>query len=174
MKPDITLKGIYRDRLIDGTGAVVHDSGWTPNTIVTNGRVLLAGFIKQDAVLGLQHLAVGEGLAAWDTDGPPPPTEAETGLVSPFAALIAFADLKVVYLNASDEPIAEASSRLQITATLDPGYPTPPDGETTYPLREFGLFGDFEGSAFMINNVRHPVIHKDESATLIRVIRLYF
>jgi hypothetical protein len=41
-------------------------------------------------------------------------------------------------------------------------------------LREFGLFGQLAGSDYMLNSIRHPVIHKDGDATLIRVVRLYF
>jgi len=56
---------------------------------------------------------------------------------------------------------------------MKPGFPAPVEFNT-YPLREFGLFGIFAGQPFMINCVRHPVIYKDLSATLVREIKLYF
>ncbi len=62
----------------------------------------------------------------------------------------------------------------RITVTLGPSTPPPGSGETTFQLREFGLYGRSGGTDYMINSIRHTVIHKDESATLIRVIRLDF
>jgi hypothetical protein len=84
-------------------------------------------------------------------------------------------DLEIAYLDSGDGAQAEPSPRLQITATLGPNYPqaaTP--GLSTYPLREFGLFGRLGDTDYMINAVHHPVIHKGVSTTLTRVVRLYF
>lgn len=78
------------------------------------------------------------------------------------------------YLDETNNEVSAATSRLQITAIMEPGYPVPLAPLTTYPLREFGLFGRFGGTDYMINSIRHPLIHKDETATLIRMIRLYF
>lgn len=97
-----SIKGIYRDVLLDADGQPIRDSRWVSNTVVTRCRVLLAGFMKSDNTAGIHHLAVvGRG----------------------------------------------------------------------DPLREFGLFGLFDGKDYMINCVRHPVIHKDAASTLVRVIR---
>lgn len=93
-----SIKGIYRDVLLDADGQPIRDSRWVSNTVVTRCRVLLAGFMKSDNTSGIHHLAVGRG----------------------------------------------------------------------DPLREFGLF---DGKDYMINGVRHPVIHKDAASTLVRVIR---
>jgi hypothetical protein len=88
--------------------------------------------------------------------------------------------LELVYLNDLDEAVTVPTPRLQITATLEEGVPPAPEPQvSTYPLREFGLFGKYVDDSsieheYMIDCIRHPVIHKDESATLIRVVRLYF
>jgi hypothetical protein len=168
------LKGIYRDILKDGHGSILHDSGWVANTIVERCRILLAGFIRNDSSNGIHHLAFGQGLEAWDDNGPPASDPAATGLVTPYNPPIDFAALTVTYLDESNNEVSSPTSRLQIRAILEPGYPAPLAPLTTYPLREFGLFGRFGGTDYMINSIRHSVIHKDASATLIRMIRLYF
>jgi len=169
-----SLKGFFHDVLI-GADGTIYDFGRSSNTIVNTCRILLAGFMHNDSSSGIQHLAVGQGSPTWDAVGAPPTDPAvTTGLVNPFATVIDVADLQIEYLNAADQVVPDPTSRLQITATLDPGFPTPLPGQSTYPLREFGLFGEFDGSPFMINSIRHSVIHKDAAATLIRVVRLYF
>lgn len=122
---------------------------------------------------------MGQGLETWDTTEAPDPdpattTDLENRYTPTIPDLASGSDLALVYLDENDAVVDGPTSRLQITATLEPGYPAPLAPLTTYPLREFGLFGRFNGTDYMINAIRHPVIHKDESATLIRVIRLYF
>lgn len=168
------LKGIYRDILRGENGKVLHDSGWVSNTIVERCRILLAGFMRNDSTDGIHHLAFGQGLEAWDDNGPPDSDPAATGLVTPYNPAIAFANLTITYLDEANHEVSVPTSRLQLTAILEPGYPVPLAPLTTYPLREFGLFGRFDGTDYMINSIRHSVIHKDASATLIRMIRLYF
>lgn len=175
MRSELSIRGIYRDVIRDGQGVVVEDRGWASNTIVTRCRVLLASFLKNESAGGIRHLAVGSGDAAWDSGGAPASDpDATTGLTAPYLPPIDVADLEVAFLDAGDEVQTEASNRLQITATLGPGYPAPVPGLSTYPLREFGLFAELGGGDSMINSIRHPVIHKDAAATLIRVVRLYF
>jgi len=171
---DVFIKGIYRDVLMAGDGRVLYDSGWTANTIVDRCRILLAGFMKNESSSGIQFLAVGQGQEAWDTAGPLPSDPATTKLENPYNPPIAVDRLSLAYLEEDVSVVDYPTSRLQITATLEPGYPSPLAPLNTYPLREFGLFGSFEGDDYMINNIRHPVIHKDAAATLVRVIRLYF
>lgn len=168
------LKGIYRDILKDGQGRVLSDSGWSSNTIARQCRVLLAGFMKGDASGGIHHLAFGTGRASWDQDGPPAPDPSATDLIAPCPPPMPLNALNLIYLDEDNNEVATPTSRLQITAILEPGYPAPGTPEDTCPLREFGLFGTFDGAYFMINSIRHPVIHKDASATLIRKIRLHF
>lgn len=170
----IALKGIYRDILWDYRQRIVHDSGWVRNTIVTRFRVLLAGFVRNDAASGIVFLSVGQGDEGWDEDGAPPSPLDATHLLNPHSPAVDVADLELEYLDESDIVQSDPSPRVQVTATLPPGYPPALAGLSTYPLREFGLFGRLDGADIMLNSIRHPVIHKDESATLIRVVRLYF
>jgi hypothetical protein len=172
----IFLKGMYRDVLMADDGRVLYDSGWAANTIVDRCRILLAGFMKNESSSGIQFLAVGQGLDTWDAAGPPPPEATSTDLVNRYNPTIPVNQLSLAYLDEEPQPqvVVNPTHRLQITATLEPGYPTPLAPLNTYPLREFGLFSRFEGSNYMINNIRHPVIHKDTTTTLVRVIQLYF
>jgi hypothetical protein len=189
----ISIKGMYRDVLKSGNDRTVFDSGWRSNTIVIGCRTLLAGFMRNEAAEGdgIRFLAVGQGNnnwdALWDTPNPPyPAPETVTQLehiagdppipVAPLSPTPGQEYLKLIYLDASDEPAAPGvvTSRLQIRATLQPGYPTSLGTSKIYPLREFGLFGSINGTEYMINCVRHPMIPKDESMTLMRVMRLYF
>ena len=166
------IKGIYRDMLKGKNNAILFDSGWVPNTIVNTCRTLLAGFMKNESSNGIQYMAVGRGLEEWDANGAPTPDPATTtDLVNRHTPTIPVSNLALVYLDENDVEVPGPTNRLQITATLEPGYPPPLAAPlTTYPLREFGLFG---GADHMINCIRHPVIHKDAAATLIRVVRLY-
>ena len=168
------IRGVYRDVLHVTDNQIIHDSGWVSNTIVDRCRILLAGFIKSESASGIQSLFVGAGQESWDATGPPAPPATATTLVTPYVEPIPMERLDVVYLDAQGEVSEEPTSRLQITATLPPGYPVPIPPLATYPLREFGLFGSFNGTPYMINSIRHPVIHKDALATLIRLVRLYF
>ena len=165
------IRGMYRDVLIAGDGRILYDSGWAVNTIVDRCRILLAGFMKNESSSGIQFLAVGQGSKDWDDKGTPPPDVTSTDLVNRYNPTIPVNRLSLAYLDEEPQPqvVVNPTHRLQITATLEPGYPS-----NTYPLREFGLFGRFEGNDYMINNIRHPVIHKDAAATLVRTIRLYF
>jgi hypothetical protein len=185
----ISIRGRYRDILIGPGKRIVYDSGWRSNTIVRQCRVLLAGFMKSDQqASGIQYLAVGQGDEAWDaqwnTATPPPPDPSSTNLQNRFdppipvppASPVPGKDyLEIIYLDDSDNPAASGvvTNTLQIKAVLSPGYPAPSQFNT-YPLREFGLFGSFGATDYMINYVKHPVIYKDTSATLVREIRLYF
>jgi len=173
---NLTVKGFYCDRLYDAEGRLCRDSGWRSNTILNGCRFLLAGLMRNEtASAGIAGLAVGQGDPSWDVSGVPAANPAATtALVNRFNPAIPFSDLAVAYLDATDQVVAGPAARLQITATLAPGYPTPIAPSTSYPLREFGLFGSLNGEEIMINTIRHPVLHKDEASTLIRVIRLYF
>lgn len=169
------IRGYYRDILIKPDGQIAHDSGWSKNTIVTNCRILLASFIKGETTAGIVHLQVGQGDSAWDASGAPPSPVNTEALVTPYDPPILAGDLVIKYLDDSDNVIETAvTPRIEITASLGEDYPAPLPGIQSYPLREFGLFGQLDGTPFMINSIRHPVIHKDADATLVRKIRLYF
>jgi hypothetical protein len=168
---DLIVKGIYRDRLFSAGGAVVFDSEWRPNLIVTNCRVLLAGFMSNETtVRGIRSLQVGEGRPEWDTQPPPAPPLASNQLEDNNPFVIPVEDLILQYLDDSDVIVPGPTSRVEITATLGLNQPT----SGIFNLREFGLFGSLNGQPFMIDYVRHPVIQKSGSFTLERRVRLIF
>ena len=166
----LTPKGIYRDRLITAQGRVI-DRGWRSNTIVDRGRILLAGFMRGDGPVGIQRLLIGQGDAAWDDNPPGAPSATTQQLTDPTPFEHVVAPGEMTYLDATNTPTAGPTNRLQLVVTFGPNEPAAPD---PYPLREFGLFGTFGIDAFMINYVRHPVIHKPANATLERTIQLVF
>jgi len=173
----ISIRGIYRDILKGPNDNIIYDSGWVSNTIVDNCRNLLAGFMKNDpseSIEGIRYLAVGKGLEEWDSSGALPPDSSVIQLVDPNPFIIDVKNLSLVYLKENDEEVKGPTNRLQITATLGTKEPPAVAPLSSYPLREFGLFGKFGDDPYMIDCIRHPVIHKDVSATLIRVVRLYF
>ena len=85
--------------------------------------------------------------------------------------------LRVLILNI-DPKLVEAMlamARDEHAVALQTVHEPPPDENlSSYPLREFGLFGKYGTIPYMIDCIRHPVIHKDTSTTLVRVVRLYF
>jgi hypothetical protein len=177
----IGLKGIYRDRLLRSNGQIVYDSGWVSNTIVDSCRLLLAGFIKQDPHLLVTQpryliLRIAEGDAQWDTPkGPDVVLPDNQELIKPYDAFLQEGpQLTLKYLDKNDQVQDEPSHRLEITATLDPEKPQ----AAACALREFALcmrFGKPPNTTdYMLNHVRHRVIYKAETDTLVRVIRLSF
>jgi hypothetical protein len=164
-------QGRYHDRLLDPGGRVLADRGWRSNLIVDRARFLIAGFMRGDAPGGITLLRLGRGLAEWDGAPPPPPPRSTEQLQDgdPFEVALAPGDIE--YLDAGGNPAAGPTQRLRIVVTLGAGEPAGPD---PYPLREFGLFGSFGGEPYMINYVRHGVIHKPADATLERTIQLVF
>jgi hypothetical protein len=161
--------GYYRDRLVTARGHIV-DHGWHSNLIVNRARFLIAGFMRGDGAAGIQRLLVGRGLDAWDeTPEAPSRTAHELADPSPFEVPLASAEIE--YVDAAGEANAGPTNRLRLLVTLGENEPA---GEDPYPLREFGLFGEFDGEAYMINYVRHGVIRKPADATLVRTIQLVF
>jgi len=173
MKSTTWPQGTYQDQLIRD-GKVVRDAGWHSNIVVDRCRHLLTAFMRGDAAAsGIEALDVGRGDPAWDaTPLPPSPGTVQLVDLAPVTIPVAAADMS--YLDAAGSAVPGPTHRLQIVITLAPGTPAPPMGETTYPLREFALFGDFGGERYMIDYVRHPVIHKGAGDTLVRTIRLVF
>ncbi|MBZ4417426.1 hypothetical protein [Myxococcus sp. RHSTA-1-4] len=172
------LHGLYRDVVRDARGQVSWDSGWRSNAIVGSCRSLLAAFLRggPPEALGIQGLAVGAGLEAWDSGFIPPATSAQTALVDPHPHLVPRSALTLSFLSgASVSPTP--TNRLQISASLGPGVPPWPDTATGHPtsaLREFGLVGRLDGQSILINYVTHPVITKDAASTLERTVWLVF
>src|SRR5689334_3553304 len=93
------LKGIYRDMLTGPDQRVIYDSGWVSNTIVEHCRMLLAGFVKNEKVNGLQYLAVGQGQPDWDANGAPAPLASTDHLENPYNPPIPVAQLQLAYLD---------------------------------------------------------------------------
>lgn len=168
-----TLRGKYRDILVDAGGHLLLDSGWRSNAIVVNCHRLLAGFVGgTTSSLGIQGLRVGQGSDAWDLTSPPVPTPAQTALVDPNPFLVPKGSLKIDYLDGATVT-ATPTPRLQIVATLGPNVPPWPDvNHASGNLREFGLVGTLGGAETLINYVTHQVIVKDPASTLTRTIWL--
>jgi len=180
-----SIKGIYRDVLKDRDNRIIFDGGWRSNLIVNGCRTLLAAFMKNDQtrqVLGITSLRVGPGESSWDVSGAPAPTADLNGLVEasdePDIFNVDVGNLEIRFLDENDTEVLFPTNRLQISAALGVNEPPLDTGQTAYPLREFGLFGQYvEGGVvtdYMIDCIRHPVIHKDANTTLLRVVRLYF
>jgi hypothetical protein len=174
---ELIIKGTYRDKLLDAGGRVVFDSEWRSNLIVARCRMLIAGFMKNEAqTFGVQKMKVGQGSPAWDVT--PPPALNPNAVIKltddkPFTLSLG-PSLVLQYLDDNDNALAQGpSTRIQIVATLGPNQPPALSGNA-YPLREFGLFGSFKNEDFMIDYIRHPVIQKDASVTLERRVRLIF
>lgn len=165
-------KGIYHDRLrtVDG---LVTNLGWRSNLVVDRCRSLLAALMRGDAERGLRLLMLGRGEDAWDDVPPDAPEPDDEALIDPNPFEIELSDEMITYLDEAGNPTEAKTHRLEISLTLEPGTP-PLDGEESFPLREFGLFGEVDGEAHMIDYVRHPVIHKQADDTLTRTIRLIF
>jgi hypothetical protein len=160
---------MYRDVLRDAAGRVKWTRGWQKNAIVTDCRRLLVGFMRGSptGAVGIQGLQVGIGLAAWDQpSGPPPPGAGQVTLVDPHPFTVPVADLQIDFLNPTTDSVSpEPTNRLQIVASLGLGVPSWPDADhVTSTLREFGLVGQLDGAAVLINYVTHPAIVKDPPA----------
>ena len=137
-------------------------------------RHLLAAFMKNDRARGIYFLAVGRGDEEWDSVPPESLTADIAELTDPRPSNIRISPDQITYLDAAGELSTVPTNRIQIRLTLAPGIPPISAGETSYPLREFGLFGRLGRENYMIDYVRHAVIHKQAGDTLERIIRLIF
>lgn len=173
----LSIKGIYRDVLKERDNTITYDSGWVSNCIADRCRILLSAFMKNAQPKGIQYLAVGQGLESWDTEGVEPPDSSITQLADANPFKIHVDDLNLFYMDEFDGETEGPTNRIQITATLNFNKP-PVAPLSSYPLREFGLFGQFfDGSEYhdyLINYIRHPVIYKSRYGILTRIVRLYF
>jgi len=169
----ILPKGIYQDRLVRAENQII-DFGWNSNIIVDRCRYLLAAFMKGDTSSGIQTLKVGRGLESWDNISPEPPTRIIEQLTDPSPIDIPIGSSQIEYLDATGNSTPGPTQRLRITLTLGVDSPPVASGKTSYPLREFGIFGLFGTEEYMIDYVRHPVIHKQAADILDRTIHLIF
>lgn len=175
IKPEVIYlpKGVYRDRIITLDGRIT-DRGWRSNIIVDRCRRLLAAFMKGDSTMGIQFLALGKGDASWDIVTPALPAPGIQTLTDPHFVRVPVTAGQLEYLDAMGVPAGSATNCIQVTVSLGPGTPPAEGGGASYPLREFGLFGKLGDEEYMIDYVRHPVIHKQPGDTLVRTIRLVF
>jgi hypothetical protein len=165
--------GIYRDRLVTASGKVL-ERDWRSNLVVDGCRILLAGFMKGDGPQGIQFALVGRGDPSWDVNGIPAPQRVDTAPVDPNPFSVAIGTAQITYLDAAGGVSAQPTPRLEVTLTLPAGQPPLDPGASTFPLREFALFGQIAGTATMINSVRHPVLFKAPDDVLTRTVRLVF
>lgn len=166
-------RGRYRDRIVTASHRRI-DRGWQSNRIVDRCRALIAGFMCGDRSAGIQQLQIGRGLEAWDDAPPGAPPASVQRLTDPSPFVVGLARRQIRYLDPAGVPTRGPTNRLEIVVTLAGNEPPLRRGETDYAMREFGLFGEFGGEAYMINYVRHPVLRKRAGDTLTRTIRLVF
>lgn len=167
-------QGTYHDRIITGEGKTI-DLGWSSNIVVDQCRLLLAGFMKRErSAVGVLTLGVGRGEEGWDAAPPASPSGDTAALTDASPYTISIPLNKISYMDASGAVSTRPTNRIQISLTLAPGKPPLTAGETSFPLREFGLFGRIGRKSYMIDYVRHAVIHKKAADTLVRTIRLTF
>jgi hypothetical protein len=165
------MKGIYQDRLIQSGGSVL-SFPWRSNIVVQQCHFLIAAFMKGELnPQGVSLLSVGRGLDTWESQPPLPPTDEQQQLVDPKPFKLTVTAEQIQYLDQNGSPTIGPSRWIQVTTTLGPGLPSVGEGEA-FPLREFALFGKLGKEFYMIDYVRHPVIHKQAGDTLVRTIRL--
>jgi hypothetical protein len=163
------LRGMYRDTLFDEQNRLVFDSGWISNTIVENGRILLAAFMKgEQNIGGICWMKVGKGLEAWGNN-PEQPETTLTNLETPYSKKVKIdPETDISYLDDKNNKTDRPARRLEVRVVMGQDFP---EKDKTSDLREFGLFSK---DLRMINCVHHPLIQKAASETLIRVVRLIF
>jgi len=162
------LRGMYRDTVFDSADRLIYDSGWMSNTIVENGRILLASLMKGEDVGGICYMKVGKGLSAWGGE-PEAAAASVEDLETPYEQTILIkSDQDIFYLDENGDQTSKPTSRLEVRVAMEQGFPV---ANQTCDLREFGLFNK---DLRMINCVYHPLIQKAATETLIRTIRLFF
>ncbi len=168
------LQGKYWDQIFTAEGECI-DFGWRNNVIVNQCRQLLAGFMKGDNATGVQYIALGKGDIAWDDAMPVSPEMSTNSLIdlSPEMIAVTDAEMEIDFLDTMGAVSPIPSERIQVSVTIE-GTNLPIVGDETFPLREFGLFGNLAPDDYMIDYVRHPVINIGTGDTLVRRVRLVF
>ncbi|WP_045855617.1 hypothetical protein [Teredinibacter purpureus] len=164
--------GKYWDQVRKRDGKL-HEFGWRSNIVVDQCRELIAGFMLGGTSTGIQQLRLGRGESHWDNNPPPAPVAATTMLTDTTPTIISGSALNLQFLDAVGNETTTPTHRIQVAVTLDSDTLSI-SGSERYPLREFALFGQFDGEDYMIDYVRHPVMSLSVGDTLIRKIRLVF
>jgi len=177
------IKGIYRDQLFDAEGVMKQDSGWNNNTIMTSFHTLLARLVTHDTKLFIQTpsliMRFGRFSNSWGSSLVVEPADEKLTAAYTEFVLDETSGLKVVYLNDNGVEQISPSNWVQITATLGPNLPV----NDVCPLGEFAVYlrwgtptanNPAPDNDHIINHVRHPVISKSATDTLIRQIRFTF
>lgn len=164
--------GKYWDIVKKADGSLL-DYGWRSNIIVDQCRELLAAFMLGGAASGIQHISLGRGENTWDALATPMPNPGASSLTDTSPVSINAGSLQLDFIDATGGVSSVPTHRIQITLMLVSGT-LPISGDEVFPLREFALFGQLNGSDCMIDYVRHPVMNIAADDTLTRRIRLVF
>jgi hypothetical protein len=167
--------GVWRDIRIAADGTVLEFTDWKHNLVVTSFANLLALLtMNNSSYVGVQYLALGTGLSAWDSGGVPAPALTDTTLVTEPSSGNFRKAVTAQMVDASNNVTASITNRILISATFNMG-------EANGSLREWGLFGGnatpTANSGIMIDHVTHGIITKDAGGndfTLVRQITLIF
>tara|TARA_R100000808_G_C2144791_1_gene152549 strand:+ start:1318 stop:1887 length:570 start_codon:yes stop_codon:yes gene_type:complete len=180
----LIIKGIWRDTLTYEDGRVVVGD-WMHNQPQVTGSTLMSALFAETATNanptlgGIQYMAVGAGLAAWDSQTPVPGTDllyTDTTLKDE-KARFALSSSDFSYLDVTSEaavgtPTSGSKSRLlKITVSLTSAV-------DDVLLREFALFGGnatgTADSGYMINWIAHTAFTKTSGVSVVREIKLKF
>jgi hypothetical protein len=167
--PRVIVRGKWQDKIIYENGTVVI-SDWTPNQVQNTNATLLASLMKIEAgITGIQYIAVGAGLAAWDAVPPAQPYTQTTLTTEYFRKAIAPAE--ITFRDALGNLSLPPTNIIQIDVTLLPA-------EANGTQREFGIFGGnataAADSGYMVNWLVHGRIDKDATMTIQRSVRFTF
>jgi len=166
--------GQYHDQLKRANGKTI-DFGWRSNVVVDQCRQLLAAFMLGETVNGIQLIELGRGESEWDIlpNVASDPSIDNLADLTPFSIPVVDDAMQVDFIDNTGNVISGPSQRIQVRVTLVPGS-LPIASDETFPLREFALFGQLGSENFMIDYVRHPVMHIGSEDSLTRTIRLVF
>lgn len=172
----IQMRGRWRDKyILHGQGDREVETEWRSNIIVNTAAIVVAGLLRRydedaasapDGWKGLSYMAVGSGLASWDST-PPTTVATQTQLVTEtFRKSIPTTDQ--TFLDAPlGSPQATPSRFIKIQTTFGPS-------EANGDLREFMTFGGdanaVANSGHAFNWVVHPLITKDSSLSIVRTV----
>lgn len=181
----ISLSGKWRDRVYRH-GELVHDTGICNNQIQDSAFLVISALLNNQFIngrrpaetlysMGITHIEYGSGSATWDATDPEKPTSQTTLTNAVYRQPIS--DTEISFVPDGDafggtQVSALPTSRLRIVKQI---------GENDYngELREFGLFctygtddNDQLNYGKIFNWVVHPLIVKDDTITIERVIEI--